>query len=268
MREAAPPGSRPRELVEFMDVACSTLCFTREPLEDALRRIADMEFSRVDLAIGGAERHVSMRDVLENTPGVLHRIRQGPTISFAAVTVRSPAAPSGEEIDSISHLAKQIAAPVVAIEASPADTPFDVEAARLAELERIVSLHGTVLTVITKTGTITEDPDAAVQLCTAVPGLGLTLDPSHFICGPHQGKPYDQVFPFVRHAHLRDTGRRMDQLQVKVGRGDVEYGRIVTSLGRFDFKGALTVAIEDAIPGDLDVEAEVRKPRLLLESLI
>ena len=34
-----------------MFVACSTLCFSREPLEAALRRIAELEFSKIDLAI-------------------------------------------------------------------------------------------------------------------------------------------------------------------------------------------------------------------------
>ena len=64
------------------------------------------------------------------------------------------------------------------------------------------------------------------------------------------------------------SDRRMDQLQVKVGRGEIEYGRIVTSLQRYQYAGSLAVEIEDAIPGDLEVETEVRKLGLLLESLL
>ena len=62
---------------------------------------------------------------------------------------------------------------------------------------------------------------ARAVLCERVPGLGLTLDPSHYIAGPHQGKNYDQVFPYVRHVQLRDTGRGPNQFQVRVGQGEV-----------------------------------------------
>lgn len=254
-----------------MDVACSTLGFTREPLEQALRRIAEMEFSKVDLAVTENGPHLTPELIISDTASVLHSIRQAPTIGFAALTVRLPHRDEQkflEQIDAIAHFAKQLAAPVVVVEASTTGTPFGEEVERLSRLERVTSLHGTVLTVTTKTGTLTELPDVAVQLCQEVPGLGLTLDPTHFVCGPNQGKTFDQVFPFVRHAHLRDSGRRMDQYQVQVGRGEIEYGRIVQALRRFDFRGSLVVAIEDSIPTEMDVEAEVRKLRLLIESLI
>ena len=34
-----------------MFVACSTQCFTKEPLESALRHIAELEFDKIELAI-------------------------------------------------------------------------------------------------------------------------------------------------------------------------------------------------------------------------
>ena len=71
----------------------------------------------------------------------------------------------------------------------------------------VAGKEGILTTVSTLTGTVTENPDQAVALCKAVPGLGLTLDPSHFLTGSNQGGNYDHVFPFVRHTHLRDTGR-------------------------------------------------------------
>ncbi|MFO0949439.1 MAG: sugar phosphate isomerase/epimerase [Planctomycetota bacterium] len=254
-----------------MDVACSTLSFTREPLEQALRRIAEMEFSKVDLAVTENGPHLTPDMIINNSATVLHAIRQAPTIGFAALTVRLPFDDEQkylEQLDGIAHFAKQIAAPVVVVEAAKSGTPFESEVERLTKLERVASLHGSVLTITTKTGTLAELPDTAVQLCQAVPGLGLTLDPTHFVSGPNQGKTYDQVFPFVRHAHLRDSGRRPDQYQVQVGRGEIEYGRIVQALRRFDFRGSLVVAIEDGVPSEMDFEAEVRKLRLLIESLI
>lgn len=253
-----------------MDVACSILCFTREPFEQALRHIAELEFAKVDLAVGEGNPHLTPDQIVNDSAAVLHSIRQGPTVAFSAIMARGLGEGDqlDQRLDAIAHLGKQLAAPLIVLEAAKSGTSLDDELARLRRLVKIVSIHGAVLAVTTKTGTLTENPTVAVQLCEQVPGLTLSLDPSHLICGPHQGKPYDFVYPHVRHVLLRDSGRRLDQLQVKVGRGEIEYGRIVTSLKRFDYRGSLVVDIEDANPGDLDVEAEVRKLRLLLESLL
>ena len=107
-----------------------------------------------------------------------------------------------------------------------------------------------------------------MALCKAVPGLGLTLDPSHYICGPHQNRSFDEVYPFVQNIHLRDTGKKPGEFQVKVGQGEVEYGRVVSQLERHGYNRALTVAIRDDIENPFDVEVEVRKLKLLLESLL
>jgi sugar phosphate isomerase/epimerase len=115
---------------------------------------------------------------------------------------------------------------------------------------------------------VTEDPYAAAGLCERVPGLGLTFDPSHYLAGPHQAKSFEQVYPYVRHVHLRDTGRGPNQFQVRVGQGEVEYGRIVSQLSRNGYERALTVDIRDIPDSPFPMEPEVRKLKYLLESLV
>jgi sugar phosphate isomerase/epimerase len=122
--------------------------------------------------------------------------------------------------------------------------------------------------VNTHVGTLAEDPDVAVTLCQRVPGLGLALDPSHYLAGPNQGKCYDQVFPYVRHVKLRDTGRGPNQFQVRVGQGEVEYGRIVSQLARHHYERGLTVDVRDLPDPPFPMEPEVRKLKYLLESLV
>ncbi|MHC5540642.1 sugar phosphate isomerase/epimerase family protein, partial [Singulisphaera rosea] len=116
--------------------------------------------------------------------------------------------------------------------------------------------------------TLTADPAAAVALCKAVPGLGLTLDPSHYIQGPHKGADFDEVYPFVQNIHLRDTGKNPGEFQVRVGQGEIEYNRVVNQLARYGYDRALTVSILDLPDNTFDVEVEVRKLKLLLESLL
>src|SRR5262249_23742507 len=137
------------------------------------------------------------------------------------------------------------AVPIITMPAASSGSGMDAEVKRLTALVRMAVAEGIVLTVETRIGTLTEYPDAALELCKRVPGLGLTLDPSHFIAGPHQGKTFDQVFPYVRHVHLRDTGRGPEQFQVRVGQGEVEYGRIVAHLARFSYDRLLTVEVCD-----------------------
>jgi sugar phosphate isomerase/epimerase len=154
------------------------------------------------------------------------------------------------------------------IPAAPAGCGLDAEVKRLSGLVQLAETEGVILTVDTRAGTVTETPDAAVELCTRVSGLGLTLDPSHYIAGSHQGKNYDQVFPFVRHVHLRDTGRGPGQFQVRVGQGEVEYGRIISQLARHGYDRLLTVQIHDIADAPFVMDHEVRKLKYLLESLV
>ena len=111
---------------------------------------------------------------------------------------------------------------------------------------------------------MTQDPDTTVVMCKNVKGLGVTLDPSHFIYGPHQGASYEQVMQYVYHVHLRDTSKQ--SLHVRVGQGEVEYGRLVAQLARFKYHRALSVNMPP-LEG-IDHYAEMRKMRLLLESLL
>src|SRR5438874_9494460 len=121
---------------------------------------------------------------------------------------------------------------------------------------------------MTGIGTLTEMPTAAVELCNRVPGLGLTLDPSHYINGPNQGASFDDIFPYVRHVHLRDTGKAPGKFQVRVGQGEVEYGRIISHLQRHRYDRLLSVAIHDVADAPFAMETEVRKLKFLLESLV
>ena len=61
----------------------------------------------------------------------------------------------------------------------------------------------------------------------------------------YSAKSYDGLFPYVRHVQLRDTGRGANQFQVRVGQGEMEYGRIVAQLARCNYNRLLSVDIRD-----------------------
>jgi sugar phosphate isomerase/epimerase len=252
-------------------VACSTLCFARYPLDRALRLIGELEFSKVDVAIHERGPHLRPSEVVQDVALAAQRIRIGPSLSPAAFNVEIEAANDDdylEQLKAICRLARLSTVPILTVPAASSGTGLDAEVKRLTPLVRFAQAEGIVFTLETRTGTLTETPATAVELCQRVPGLGLTLDPSHYVAGPHQGKSFEQVYPYVRHVHLRDTGRGPDQFQVRVGQGEIEYGRIISLLSRHHYERLLTVEILDIPDAPYAMEVEVRKLKYLLESLV
>ncbi len=254
-----------------MYVACSTLCFDSYPFEEALHSIAELEFNKIDVAIHEGGNHLKPSQVARDVQAAAARLRMASGLVPSAISVAIDA-PDGEEFDrqfrAVCRLARVSMVPLVTMAAAPADTPLDREVQRLTRLLRIAEKDGLLLTVGTLSGTLTEDPDTAVTLCQRVPGLGLTLDPSHYIAGSQQVKCFDHVYPYVRHVHLRDTGRGPNQFQVHIGQGEIEYGRVIAQLARYNYDRLLTVDIRDVAGADFAREHEVRKLKYLLESLV
>jgi sugar phosphate isomerase/epimerase len=252
-------------------VACSTSCFGRHCLEDALRILAELEFSKFEVAIDEQGRQLKPSEVAADVTHAANRLRLGPGLMPAAfsVAIEADTAPeAARQFRAICRLARITAVSVLTVRAAETGTDIDAEVERLKGLVRLGEADGIQVSVATLLGTLTEDPDMAVTLCERVGGLGLTLDPSHYLAGPNQGKNYDQVFPHVRHVHLRDTGKGPNQLQVRVGQGEIEYGRIISHLARHNYDRALTVDIHDIPDMPYAMEPEVRKLKYLLESLV
>jgi sugar phosphate isomerase/epimerase len=252
-------------------VACSTLCFSRYSLEEALRAIAELEFNKYDVAVHEHGGHLRPSEVAADVTRAAGRLRHGPGLTPAAFSVEIDAPDAAEylrQFKAVCRLARIAMVPVLTVRAAPAGSNLDDEVNRLRRLARVADAEGVQLTLGTVTGTLTEDPEVAVALCQRVPGLGLALDPSHYTAGPHQGKNFDQVYPHVRHVRLRDTGRGPNQFQVRVGQGEVEYGRIIAQLARQHYDRILTVDIHDTPEAPFPMESEVRKLKYLLESLV
>lgn len=254
-----------------MFVACSTLCFARRPLEEALRRIGELHFSKFEVAIHESGCQLKPSEVAADVQAAAARLRFGPGLMPSAFSVEIEAPDEGEwhrQFSAVCRLARISAVPLVTVRPAALDVPLDAEAKRLGKLIRLADAEGILVSAATIVGTHTQTPESAIALCEKVPGLGLTLDPSHYTAGPHQGKNYDNVFPHVRHVHLRDTGRGPNQFQVRVGQGEVEYGRIISQLSRFRYERSLTIDVRDVPDLPFPMEPEVRKLKYLLESLV
>jgi len=246
-------------------VAASTSCFWELPLNAALERLAELEYSAVEIQIFESGNQLRPSQVLADLDQSVQICRQTQRLTPVAyhVDIEAPEPDYYRQFAACCKLAKATKVVAVTVPAAELGTPFNAEIERLRQLVAIASVEGVVVGLRTETGKMTQDPDTAVVLCDNVKGLNLTLDPSHYIFGPHQGAPFDRVMDYVCHVQLRDTSK--EKLQVRVGQGEIEYGRLISQLGRVHYDRALSVDVA-ALP-DIDHNAELRKMRLLLESL-
>jgi sugar phosphate isomerase/epimerase len=248
-------------------VAASTDCFPNLSLSQALERLVDLEYTRVEIAISEGGSHLRPSEVLRDLEAAILACRETHRLTPVAYTFDGPEGPDYyDQFIACCKLAKATKVVSITVRAGELGTPFNAEVERLRELVRIGTLAGVLVSIKTEIGRMSQDPSTAIVLCDNVKGLGLTLDPSHYVAGPHADGPYEQVMKYVYHVQLRDTTK--SQLQVRIGQGLIEYGKLVTQLAKVNYQRALCVQIVDLPDSGVDHMAEMRKMRLLLESLL
>ena len=248
-----------------MQIAASTRCYANDQMKDCFGKLVDHGFRKVEICLGESSR------VLQ--PSIVHENPEKASVVFGEATRLTPVAIDVEDdIDaavfaSIVTFARALKLTQISVASSPVGTPFNSEIDRLKEFVRLASEGGVRVSMKTHGGCLTEDPHTAVELCQSVKGLGITLDPSHYIANPRGPQDYDMVFPHVYHCHFRDT--LPEQIQVQAGLGEVDYSRCITMLRQCDYDYAVSV---DLLAGsddpDFEYPLEMRKLRMLLESLL
>jgi sugar phosphate isomerase/epimerase len=229
-------------------------------------QLLELEYSCVEIMVHETGGHLKPSDVLadlEKATAICRQIHRLTPVALS-VDIEAPEPLYYHQFAACCRLAKTIKIVTLTVRSAELGTPFNAEVERLRNLAALAAREGVRVGMLTEAGRMTENPGTAVVLCDNVKGLGITLDPSHYVCGPLQGGNYEQVMKYVYHVRLRDT--TADQLQVRVGQGNVEYGRLVNQLNKVRYDRALCV---DILPTpDVDQLSEMRKVRLLLESLL
>jgi len=246
-------------------VCVSTESLPGMPLSAAMERLAELEYTAVELDVREDGGHLHPDRVAANPEAAiaecsdLQRLRPV-AVSFAAA--ETPAV--YDSFTACCRLAKSLGVVTMVVESSELGTPFNGEIERLRRMVAIASGLGAVVAVKTSAGRMTQDAETTASLCRNVPGLGVTLDPSHFIYGHKKPASWEAILKYVCHVHLRDT--KPDAFQVRIGQGNVEYGKLVAQLERVGYSRGLCAHLPP-LEG-VDQAAELRKMRLLLESLL
>ncbi|QGJ69733.1 Sugar phosphate isomerase/epimerase [Planctomycetales bacterium 10988] len=251
-----------------MYVAGSTECFPRLSMEAALTKLSDLEYTRVEIAVSDEGRQLQPAEVAENLEGSIRRCRDIHRLTPVAYAFRSKA--KGQELydqfAGTAKLAKATKTVIITVSASELGYPFNEEVNRLRELVRLAGVEGVLVSLRTEPQRLSQDPETLLSLCNHVKGLGIAFDPSHYVHGQFAGYDYTPLLQHVTHVMLRDTNEH--KRQVQVGQGNIDYGRIITQLDSLKYRRSLTVHIVEDGSAEIDHDSEMRKLRLLLETLV
>lgn len=247
-----------------MIVCASTECFPNKPYSEAFATLLHLEYSAAEIAIHESGVNLKPSQVLSDFTKAVEIVSDCHRLTIPAFSLEFDATGDlyYEQFSACCKLAKLSKVYCLIVPAAELGTPFNEEVERLKKLVSIASLEGLQVSLKTTIGCMTQDPNTAVVLCEQAKGLGLTLDPSHYITGPHQDKSIDNVMPFVNHVQLRDSTK--EEFQVRIGQGLVDYAKIIGQLEAEKYNRALSVMITPM--DDIDHHGELRKLRLLLDS--
>ncbi len=239
-----------------MIVSVSTECFPEMTLAKSMERLAELEYTAVEIDVHEHGGHLQPARVAANPDLAIRECSDLQRLRPVAVSFVAAESPTMyDQFESCCRLAKSLGVVTMVVESSELGTPFNGEIERLRKLVAIAASLDALVGVKTEAGRMTQDAETTASLCRNVPGLWVTLDPSHFIFGHKK---------YVCHVHLRDT--KPDAFQVRIGQGNVEYGKLFNQLERVGYKRALSVHLPPL--ENVDQVGELRKMRLLLESLL
>lgn len=248
-----------------MFVAASTECWPEMEFQEAIEVLSDLEFTAVEIAIHESG-NVKPSDILSDLDRAVQLLRHTHRLDISGYSLElaSEGDQHYEDFKNFCRLGKTTKVVNITVPSAEHGTPFNEEVEHLQKLVDIAESEGIRVAVRSQIGCLSDDPDTLMVLCNNVDGLGITLDPSVYICGNARGKSLDKILKFVCNVHLRDS--RPDSFQVSVGQGEVDYGKLETQLSREKYDRALTVHMQP-IEG-VDHRVELRKLRRLLETLL
>lgn len=249
-----------------MFVAASTDCFRELALDDCIEKLVDLQFSSIEMSIDENGNHVRPSDVVSDFDKSLNRCISTRRMNVAGynLVINAEGAEYLSVFSECCKLAKATRVVSLTVQSGEHGTPFNEEVERFKSMVKIGETYGVRVGMRSQTGHLSADPDTVSVICGHVKGLGLSLDPSHYIFKQDRELNYEKLLEYVQTVYLRDSTR--DELQVRIGQGIIDYGKLINLLRKQGYDRALVVDI--GRQPNIDHMGEIRKMRLLLESLL
>lgn len=140
---------------------------------------------------------------------------------------------------------------------------FDTSAAVLRSMVHVAEEKGLACNIEPCMGSIAHAPSAAIELCQAVPGLGLTLDYAHQVQLQLGHEQIEPMHRYLRHMHAKQSAP--GTFQARADEGVIDFPRIVRKLEADRYDGVLCVefvtnqAVVDAGWNMIEETAKLKK---------
>ena len=237
--------------VQAVQIACSTLLFDDEPLDIACQWIADLGFDAVDLGARSGWAHLDpgtlsgrVDETVEHVESTCEAVDVDPVAFNAAIAGDADSDPA-EQVRALASLADALDIDAFTLGCGGnEDWALKDAIDRSQKLADAARSYDATLTHETHTGCLTQDPTVAHRLLASVPGLQLTLDPSHFWYEDDGNRPqecYDELLPHVAHVHVRQATAEANGVPMDDPDGCVDFGRLIGCLRDIDYDGVLSV---------------------------
>jgi sugar phosphate isomerase/epimerase len=147
---------------------------------------------------------------------------------------------------------------------NPGQTHAEAVEASAGFLRRAVEMAADCgIVVMTEPGVISiaESPSATEDLLGRVPGLGLVLDYSHFICLGYTQEEIDVLQPHATHVHLRQARPGRLQERLESWSGTINFRLLCSQLREHGYEGWLATEIGEGLEERADVVGETVRLR-------
>jgi sugar phosphate isomerase/epimerase len=238
-----------------MEFACHTWTFNDLTLPEALGTIARLGFRYVDIGSGpnlnapkaAARPRQIAAEIREDL--AIYNLKLSdlylmlPRISFPDAERRDK---DIELFKALIPFAAELKTPGITISPGVAQPPEDTEAfertaSALREMLSAAQEADLRLSIEPHMDSIAPDPEAALKLRDAVPGLEITLDWADLTCA---NAPYDSILsllPHTRHIQIRQAARA--KLQTPFERGTIDILRVLRDVRSAGYEGVICTEV-------------------------
>jgi sugar phosphate isomerase/epimerase len=246
-----------------MELTCTSFSFPLLPFETSLRQIALLDIPNVDLGAHADGRHLQPDRIEADPAGEADAVRRAtdaagigiadlfPTfgVGFRDRPVNTPdlgvRSANRRRFEAFVDFCRRTGCPGITLlpgVVGPGlgqERSFELAREALTELVEIGRAAGLRVSVEAHLESVVEQPEQALALAEAVPGLQLTLDYSHFIANDI---PADRVHPLLPHAgHFHARQAAPGHLQRPKGKGTIDFGDIVRRMKEVGYAGRICV---------------------------
>lgn len=246
-----------------MELTCTSFSFPLLPFAKSLHQIALLDIPFADLGAHAEGRHLQPDRIEADPLGEATEVRRAadrvgvgiadlfPTFGhgFRDRPVNTPdrAVRKGnrKRFDAFVEFCRESGCPGITLlpgivwDGLGPERSFDLACDALTELVEVGRGADLRVSIEPHLESVVEQPERALQLAQAVPGLQLTLDYSHFTANDIPVERVHPLIPFAGHFHARQAAP--GRLQTANGEGTLDFADIVSRLHQAGYAGYLCV---------------------------